>query len=56
MATKAGLDKLTFDMAHDLEPYGVVSIWTGSTARETRKVVSFQASEWDKILKAPETP
>ena len=33
-ATKAGLDKLTFDMAQDFKPYkvAVVSIWPGSTA------------------------
>jgi NAD(P)-dependent dehydrogenase (short-subunit alcohol dehydrogenase family) len=40
-ATKAGLDKLTFDMALDFKPYTVaaVSIWPGPTATERSKSV-----------------
>src|SRR5260370_15353854 len=36
VATKAGLDKLTFDMAQDFEPYGVavVSLWPGPTTTD----------------------
>jgi short chain dehydrogenase len=40
-ATKAGLDKLTFDMAQDFKPYreAVVSIWPGTTATERAQSV-----------------
>jgi NAD(P)-dependent dehydrogenase (short-subunit alcohol dehydrogenase family) len=57
-ATKAGLDKLTFDMARDFEPYGVavVSVWPGPTATERAKSVVSKIPGGDKILENSETP
>ena len=57
-ATKAGLDKLTFDMAQDFKPYkvAVVSIWPGPTATERSKSVIAQIPGGDKILASQETP
>jgi NAD(P)-dependent dehydrogenase (short-subunit alcohol dehydrogenase family) len=56
-ATKAGLDKLTFDMAQDFNPYNVavVSIWPGPTATERSKSVIAKISGGDKILASQET-
>ena len=57
-ATKAGLDKLTFDMAQDFKPYkvAVVSIWPGPTATERSKSVIAKLPGGDKILESQETP
>jgi NAD(P)-dependent dehydrogenase (short-subunit alcohol dehydrogenase family) len=57
-ATKAGLDKLTFDMAQDFEPYGVavVSLWPGPTATERAISVVSKIPGGDKIIKNSETP
>jgi NAD(P)-dependent dehydrogenase (short-subunit alcohol dehydrogenase family) len=57
-ATKAGLDKLTFDMAQDFKPYkvAVVSIWPGPTATERTKSVIAKMRGGDKILESAETP
>jgi len=58
-ATKAGLDKLTFDMAQDFaKPYNVavVSIWPGPTATERSKSVIAKIPGGDKILASQETP
>jgi len=57
-ATKAGLDKLTFDMAQDFKPYkvAVVSIWPGPTATERSKSVIAKIPGGDKILASQETP
>jgi NAD(P)-dependent dehydrogenase (short-subunit alcohol dehydrogenase family) len=57
-ATKAGLDKLTFDMAQDFKPYrvAVVSIWPGPTATERSKSVIAKIAGGDKILASQETP
>lgn len=57
-ATKAGLDKLTFDMAEDFKPYkvAVVSIWPGPTATERAKSVLAKIPGADKILESAETP
>jgi NAD(P)-dependent dehydrogenase (short-subunit alcohol dehydrogenase family) len=57
-ATKAGLDKLTFDMAQDFEPYGVVvvSLWPGPTATERAKALVSQLPGGDNILENSETP
>jgi len=51
-ATKAGLDKLTFDMAQDFEPYGVavVSLWPGPTATEEPKALVSELPGGDNIL------
>ena len=57
-ATKAGLDKLTFDMAQDFKPYSVavVSIWPGTTAAEQAKPVLAKIPGGGKILESAETP
>ena len=57
-ATKAGLDKLTFDMAQDFEPYGVavVSLWPGPTATERAKALVSELPSGDNILENSETP
>jgi NAD(P)-dependent dehydrogenase (short-subunit alcohol dehydrogenase family) len=57
-AAKAGLDKLTFDMAQDFEPYGVaiVSLWPGPTATERATFFISKISGADKILGNSETP
>src|SRR6266404_3994743 len=57
-ATKAGLDKLTFDMAQDFEPYrvAVVSLWPGPTATERSKSVIAKLPGGDKIIENSETP
>src|SRR3984957_863716 len=57
-ATKAGLDKLTFDMAQDFKPYkvAVVSIWPGPTATEHARDLLSKLPNGDKILETSETP
>ncbi len=57
-ATKAGLDKLTFDMAQDFEPYGVavVSVWPGPTATERARFFFSKIPGGDRILGNSETP
>jgi NAD(P)-dependent dehydrogenase (short-subunit alcohol dehydrogenase family) len=57
-ATKAGLDKLTFDMAQDFKPYGVavVSLWPGPTATERARELVSKLPGGDKILETSETP
>ena len=57
-ATKAGLDKLTFDMAQDFEPYGVavVSLWPGPTTTERATFFISKLPGGDKILENSETP
>jgi len=57
-ATKAGLDKLTFDMAQDFKPYNVavVSICPGPTATERSKSVIAKIPGGDKMLASRETP
>jgi NAD(P)-dependent dehydrogenase (short-subunit alcohol dehydrogenase family) len=57
-ATKAGLDKLTADMAQDFRPYGVavVSLWPGPTATERAKTVLGKIQGGDKMLETAETP
>jgi len=57
-ATKAGLDKLTFDMAQDFNPYNVavISIWPGPTATERSKSIIAKIPGGDKILASQETP
>jgi NAD(P)-dependent dehydrogenase (short-subunit alcohol dehydrogenase family) len=57
-ATKAGLDKLTFDMAQDFKPYNVavISIWPGPTATERSKSIIAKIPGGDKILAIQETP
>src|SRR6266852_6365674 len=57
-ATKAGLDKLTFDMAQDFEPYGVavVSVWPGPTATERATFLVSKIPGGDKIIDNSETP
>ena len=51
-ATKAGLDKLTFDMAQDFKPHkvAVVSIWPGPTATERAKSLLPKIPGGDKIV------
>jgi len=57
-STKAGLDKLTFDMAQDFKPFkvAVVSIWPGATATERAKSAIAKMPGGDKILESAETP
>ena len=56
-ATKAGLDKLTFDMAQDFKPYNVavVSLWPGPTATERAKELISKLPQGDKMLETAET-
>jgi NAD(P)-dependent dehydrogenase (short-subunit alcohol dehydrogenase family) len=52
-ATKAGLDKLRFDMAQDFKLYNVaVSIWPGPTATERSKSVIAKIPGATKYSKA----
>jgi NAD(P)-dependent dehydrogenase (short-subunit alcohol dehydrogenase family) len=57
-ATKAGLDKLTHDMAQDFRPFGVavVSIWPGPTATERAKTIVAKLPGGEEILASQETP
>jgi NAD(P)-dependent dehydrogenase (short-subunit alcohol dehydrogenase family) len=57
-ATKAGLDKLTFDMAQDFRPFGVavVSLWPGPTATERAKSVLRKIPGAEKMLETAESP
>ncbi len=57
-ATKAGLDKLTFDMAQDFKPYGVavVSVWPGPTATERAVDLISKLPGGAQILERSETP
>jgi len=57
-ATKAGLDKLTFDMAQDFERYrvAVVSLWPGPTATERATFLISKMPDGEKILENSETP
>ncbi|RNL53947.1 SDR family NAD(P)-dependent oxidoreductase [Pedobacter jejuensis] len=57
-ATKAGLDKMTWDMAIDFKPYGVsvISIWPGPTATEFAVSLLSQIEGGEKIMKNFETP
>ncbi len=56
-ATKAGLDKLTFDMTRDFRPYGVtiVSLWPGPTATERAEALISEMRGREAILKLQET-
>jgi NAD(P)-dependent dehydrogenase (short-subunit alcohol dehydrogenase family) len=57
-ATKAGLDKMTWDMAQDFKAYhvAVVSIWPGSTATERSVSILSQTPEGKERIKSLETP
>src|SRR5260370_23209770 len=57
-ATKAGLDKLTFDMAADFAPYGVavVSLWPGPARTERATNLLSKLPNGDKILDNSATP
>jgi NAD(P)-dependent dehydrogenase (short-subunit alcohol dehydrogenase family) len=57
-ATKAGLDKMTWDMAQDFKPHGVavVSIWPGPTMTEMTISRTSQIPGGDKLMEAAETP
>ena len=57
-ATKAGLDKLTFDMAQDFELYkvAVISISPGTTATEEAESVLAKIPGGVKRLESAETP
>lgn len=57
-ATKAGLDKMAWDMAHDLKPHGiaVVSIWPGPTATEMIVSLATRIPGGSQFLEVAETP
>lgn len=57
-ATKAGLDKLTFDMAADFGPTDVtvVSIWPGPTGTERARDLLSRLPNGDAILASQESP
>lgn len=58
-AQKAGIDKMTWDMAHDLKPYNVaaVSIWMGILKTERTKAAAEAAPElYAALLENAETP
>jgi NAD(P)-dependent dehydrogenase (short-subunit alcohol dehydrogenase family) len=57
-ATKAGLDKMTWDMAQDFKAYNVavVSIWPGSTATERSVSILSQTPGGEERIKSLETP
>ncbi|MGO9516362.1 MAG: SDR family NAD(P)-dependent oxidoreductase [Candidatus Korobacteraceae bacterium] len=55
--TKAAVDKMAFDMAHDFQPHGVavVSLWLGLV--KTEKVLnSSEAKKYEALLPFAETP
>lgn len=52
-AGKAGIDKMAFDMAHDLRPFGVttVSLWLGVVATErTRAVLAAEPDKYGRLV------
>lgn len=57
-ACKAGLDKMAFDMAHELRPFGVsaVSLWPGIVATERVQLMAEQSAELKQQLPSFETP
>lgn len=57
-AQKAGIDKMTADMAVDLRPYGVaaISIWPGRVSTELTKKVVAESPELQKMALEFETP
>jgi NAD(P)-dependent dehydrogenase (short-subunit alcohol dehydrogenase family) len=57
-ATKAGLDKMTWDMAQDFKTYGVavVSIWPGHTATEKAVSLISQIPGGRERIESLETP
>jgi len=58
-AGKAGLDKMTHDMAIDFKPHGiaVVSLWMGLLATErTRRLIAAQPDKYAGMAEAAETP
>lgn len=57
-ATKAGLDKLTHDMAHDFRPYGVavVGLWPGVVATEkTQAAAQAEPDKYGPLLMMAES-
>lgn len=56
-ATKGGLDKMTFDMAKDFEPFGVtvVSVWPGPTLTEMAVSLLSAFPNADAMMEAFET-
>ena len=57
-ATKAGLDKMTWDMAQDFRKYNVavVSVWPGPTTTELAVSLLSQIPGGDEMMKQFETP
>jgi NAD(P)-dependent dehydrogenase (short-subunit alcohol dehydrogenase family) len=57
-ATKAGLDKMTWDMAQDFKAYNVavVSVWPGSTSTERSISILSQTPEGKERIASLETP
>ncbi len=57
-ATKAGLDKMTSDMAQDFKPYGVtvLSVWPGPTRTEMAEMLISQLEGGHQIMESFETP
>lgn len=57
-AAKAGLDKMAFDMAEELRPYGVaaVSLWPGIVATERVQEMAEHSAELKAQLPGFETP
>jgi NAD(P)-dependent dehydrogenase (short-subunit alcohol dehydrogenase family) len=57
-ASKAGLDKMAFDMAHELRPYGIaaVSLWPGIVATERVQLMAEQSAGLKAQLDSFETP
>ncbi len=58
-AQKAGLDKMTWDMAHDLKPFGVncISLWMGILNTErTEKVIASEPEKYAHFSDVCETP
>ena len=58
-AGKAGLDKMTHDMAIDFKPHGiaVVSLWMGLLATDrTRRLIASQPDKYAGMAEAAETP
>jgi NAD(P)-dependent dehydrogenase (short-subunit alcohol dehydrogenase family) len=57
-ASKAGLDKMAFDMAHELRPHGVaaLSLWPGIVATERVQQMAEHSAELKAQLPGFETP
>ena len=57
-AAKAGVDKMSHDMAHDFKPHGVVvvSVWLGLVKTEKVMMIDVNRSKYGPMLAVAESP